>query len=79
MDYKAVMEFIQVVTKLWYKQLSQETVKGQIKGGKVGKVEKVGWVADKVMLLQIIICFRYTMLINVNMSNCKYLKCMNVV
>ncbi len=41
-----------------------------------------GWegrVADKVMLLQIITCFRYMMLINVNMSNCKYLKCMNVV
>ncbi len=39
-----------------------------------------GWgVDDKVMLLQIIIYFRYMMLINVNMSNCKYIKCMNVV
>ncbi len=45
------------------------------KGGRVGG----GGVDDKVMLLQIIICFRYMMLINVNMSNCKYLKCMNVV
>ncbi len=43
------------------------------KGGRPG-----GRVDDKVMLLQII-CFRYMMLINVNMSNCKYLKCMNVV
>ncbi len=39
----------------------------------------MGRVADKVMLLQIIICFRYMILINVNMSNYKYLKCMNVV
>ncbi len=45
--------------------------------GKEGRVG--GGVAEKVMLLQIIICFRYMMLINVNMSNCKYLKCMNVV
>ncbi len=36
-------------------------------------------VDDKVMLLQRITCFRYIMLINVNMSNCKYAKCMNVV
>ncbi len=32
---------------------------------------EVGWLADKVMLLQIIICFRYMMLINVNI-------CLNV-
>ncbi len=48
-----------------------------MKGGRGGG--RVGGVDDKVMLLQIIICFRYMMLINVNMSNCKYLKCMNVV
>ncbi len=36
-------------------------------------------VDDKVMLLQIIICFMYMMLINVNMSNCKYLKCTYVI
>ncbi len=63
------------------KKQSQETVKGKIKGEKVGKRGGVkgGGVDDKVMLLQIIIWFRYMMLINVNMSNCKYLKCMNVV
>ncbi len=44
------------------------------KGGMVG-----GGGDDKVMMLQIIICFMYIMLINVNMSNCKYLECMNVV
>ncbi len=48
-------------------------------GGEVGKGGRVGRVADKFMLLQIKICFRYMMLINVNMSNCKYLNCMNVV
>ncbi len=58
---------------------SQEIVKVKIKAGRGGKRGK-GWaVANKVMLLQIIICFRYMILINVHMSNCKYLKCMNVV
>ncbi len=45
----------------------------------MGKGGRVGRVADMVMLLQIIICLWYMMLINVNMSNCKYLNCMNVV
>ncbi len=62
------------------KKFSQETVKGKIKGGERWEKSEGQGVDDKVMLLQIIIiCFRYMMLINVNMSNCKYLKCMNVV
>ncbi len=60
------------------KKWSQETVKGNVKGRRGGKRGPVV-VDDKVMVLQIIICFRYMMLINVNLSNCKYLKCMNVV
>ncbi len=59
---------------------SEETVKVKIKGGRGVKRGKGGErVADKVVLLQIIICFKYMMLINVNMSNCKYLKCIIVV
>ncbi len=61
------------------KKQSQETVKVKIKGGRGGERGKGGGgVADKVMLLKIITCFRNMMLININMSNCKYLKCMNV-
>ncbi len=48
-------------------------------GEEVGNGKGGQGVADKVMLLQIILCLRYIMLINVNMSNCKYLKCMNGV
>ncbi len=75
--YKAVIEFIQVVSILVYEK-NQETVKVKIKEGRGGKRRKGGerGVADKVILLQIIICFRYMMLINVKMFNCKYLKCM---
>ncbi len=39
--YKAVIEFIQVVSKLWYEKISQETVKGKIKGVRGEKGE--GW------------------------------------
>ncbi len=35
--YKAVIEFIQVVSKLWYEKIEWETVKVKIKGGEVGK------------------------------------------
>ncbi len=34
--YKAVIRFVQVISKLWYEK-SQETFKGNIKGGRGGK------------------------------------------
>ncbi len=69
--YKAVIPFIQqVISKLWYEKIEPVNVKMK-GGGKRGR----GGATDKVMLLQIIRCFRYMMLINVNISNCKSLKC----
>ncbi len=55
----------------------ESQLKVKLKGAGVEKGGRMRRVADKVMLLQIIICIKY--MINVNMSNCKYLNCMNVV